>query len=213
MIETAKELAEKLGFQPRLWIGGGWEDAKDGRMFTVMNPAEGSVIREVALAEAEAGAAVEAATLALGSWSRTPAIRRADTLMQIARLISENREALARLATMEQGAPLEQSRGGVDYAVSFFRWFAEEARRIYGRTIQHPDPRRLLRTEYAPIGVVGVITPWNGPLAGQEGGSRAGSGLHRGAEALRANPSVRPGTGIAERGSRSAPRSAECRLW
>jgi hypothetical protein len=154
-----------LGHRPRLWIDGKWQDARDGRTFAVCNPSDGTVVANVALAgEAETREAVDAAARAFERWRRVPVLERADMLWRIVELLREHREALAQLATLEQGAALSWTRGGVDYAISFFRWYAEEARRIYGRTIQHPDPRRRLRVQYDPIGVGGVITPWNGPL-------------------------------------------------
>ena len=157
--------AGTLGYQPRLWIDGKWQEARDGRTFEVVNPANGSVVESVACAgETETKDAIDAAARAFQQWRRTPVLERADKLWRIVELLREHREALAALATLEQGAPLSWNRGGVDYAISFFRWYAEETRRIYGRTIQHPDPRRHLRVQYDPIGVVGVITPWNGPL-------------------------------------------------
>jgi succinate-semialdehyde dehydrogenase/glutarate-semialdehyde dehydrogenase len=159
-------LPDELGFEPRLWIGGRWVAARDGRTFAVRNPADDTVVAEVALAgESETRLAIEAAAAAFPEWSRTSVLARADLMLRLVELLREHAEPLARLAVLEQGAPLAMQRGSVDYAASFFRWFAEEARRIYGRTIDHPDTSRRLRVEYVPSGVAGLITPWNGPLA------------------------------------------------
>ena len=153
-------------FPVGLWIGGTWRAAGDGRTFAVTDPATGEWLEDVPLAaEAETRRAVEAAAAAFAAWRAESATRRADVLWRIRERLLEDRERLAALRTAEQGGPLAQGRGEVDFAAGFFRWYAEEARRVYGRTIPHPDPRRRLRVEYAPVGVVGAITPWNAPLS------------------------------------------------
>jgi succinate-semialdehyde dehydrogenase/glutarate-semialdehyde dehydrogenase len=153
-------------FPTRLWIGGGWCGADSGRTFLVSDPATGEPLAEVPLAgEAETRRAIEAAQAAFGPWRAQSATQRADVLWAIRDRLLAERERLAALRTSEQGGPLAQSRAEVDFAAGFFRWFAEEARRAYGRTIPHPDPRRRLRLEYAPVGVAGAITPWNAPLS------------------------------------------------
>jgi succinate-semialdehyde dehydrogenase/glutarate-semialdehyde dehydrogenase len=149
-----------------LWIGGTCRAAEDGRTFAVTDPATAERLEDVPLAAAaETRLAVEAAATAFGAWRAESATRRADVLWRIHERLLEDRERFAALRTAEQGGPLAQARGEVDFAAGFFRWYAEEARRVYGRTIPHPDPRRRLRVEYAPVGVVGAITPWNAPLS------------------------------------------------
>ena len=153
-------------FPVGLWIGGAWRRAESGRTFPVTDPATGERLEDVPLAtQTEARLAVEAATAAFPGWRAESSTRRADVLWRIHERLLEERERLAALRTAEQGGPIAQGRGEVDFAAGFFRWYAEEARRVYGRTIPHPDPRRRLRVEYAPVGVVGAITPWNAPLS------------------------------------------------
>jgi succinate-semialdehyde dehydrogenase/glutarate-semialdehyde dehydrogenase len=96
------------------------------------------------------------------------------------------------------GSTLNQCRGEVDYAADFFRWYAEEARRLYGRTIPHPDASRRLRVEYFSVGVVGVLPPWNGPL---------GSAAKKIAGALAA------GCTVVHKPPRLAPLSAMALAW
>jgi succinate-semialdehyde dehydrogenase / glutarate-semialdehyde dehydrogenase len=155
-----------LGWFPQqLWIDGQWRPAESGATFAVENPATGKTIAEVPRAgKADALAAVKAAIRAKHQWAHETPQKRAEYLLRIAQLLIEHREQLANVTTLELGETLQSSRGGVDYAVGFFRWYAEEIRRLYGRTIPHPDPTRRLRVEYFPVGVVGAITPWNGPL-------------------------------------------------
>jgi succinate-semialdehyde dehydrogenase/glutarate-semialdehyde dehydrogenase len=163
---AAAESRDCTWFPTKLWIAGAWREAESGRTFAVSDPATAEPLAEVPLAgEAETRSAVEAAQAAFGPWRSRSATQRADVLWAIRERLLANRERLAQLRTAEQGGPLAQSREEVDFAAGFFRWFAEEARRIYGRTIPHPDPRRRLRVEYAPVGVVGAITPWNAPVS------------------------------------------------
>lgn len=155
---------EPLWFEPRLRVGGRWLTCSE--TFSVADPATGDRITSVPRASAkEAEQAVEAAHLAFGSWRFETSETRSRYLLRIHDLMLEHSEPLALIKTAEQGAPLEQARNEVEYAAGFFRWFAEEARRIYGRSVPHKDPRRRLRVEYCPVGVVGAITPWNAPLA------------------------------------------------
>jgi succinate-semialdehyde dehydrogenase/glutarate-semialdehyde dehydrogenase len=154
------------GFPVGLWIGGAWRAAADGGTFAVTDPATGERLEDVPRAgAAETRLAVEAAAAAFEGWRAESSTRRADVLWRIHERLLEQRERLAALRTAEQGGPLAQGRGEVDFAAGYFRWYAEEARRVYGRTIPHPDPRRRLRVDYAPVGVVGAITPWNAPLS------------------------------------------------
>jgi succinate-semialdehyde dehydrogenase / glutarate-semialdehyde dehydrogenase len=163
--ESAGRVSE-LRFEHKLFVDGRWIDATSGERFAVEDPATGEVIADLPRAgTADTLAAVESANRALTNWRRTSVLKRADLLLRLVELIDQHREPLAQLAVLEQGVPLVASRGGVDYANSFFRWFAEEARRIYGHTIAHPDPSRRLQVDYHPRGVAGIITPWNGPLA------------------------------------------------
>ncbi len=158
--------ARELRFQQALFINGEWRSAATAATFTVEDPSTGETIATLPRAGAEETiAAIDAAHAIFADWKRVPVLQRADLLLKVAQLIHQYREPLAQLAVLEQGQPLEASRLGIDYAASFFRWFGEETRRIYGRTIPHPDPRRRVSVEYTPRGVAGLITPWNAPLA------------------------------------------------
>ncbi len=152
-------------FPCRLWINGQWLEAYSGETFPVENPATGEVVGKAPFAgAAETTAAVDAAAEAMHAWRRKTPAQRAEYLVRIHDLLLEHRESLAWLRLKENGGTLEGCRGAVDYAAGFFRWFAEEASRIYGRSIPHPDPTRRVRVDYYPIGVVGAFGSWNGPL-------------------------------------------------
>jgi succinate-semialdehyde dehydrogenase/glutarate-semialdehyde dehydrogenase len=109
--------------------------------------------------------AIEAAERALPEWRGRPAKERASILRRWADLMRENVEDLALLLTLEQGKPLAESRTEIDYAASFYEWFGEEAKRVYGDTIPAPASDRRIVVLKQPVGVTVGITPWNFPAA------------------------------------------------
>lgn len=150
----------------RAYVNGAWIEADDGATLAVTNPADGSVIAHVpALRAAETRRAIKAAEQRFQSWREVPAAERARYLETWHRLILENQEDLALIMTAEQGKPLSESRGEIGYGATFVKWFAEEARRIYGDTIPAPTADRRILVIKQPVGVVAAITPWNFPNA------------------------------------------------
>jgi len=150
----------------RAYVNGAWIEADDGATINVTNPADGSVIARVpALQAAETRRAIESAQARFSVWREVPAAERARYLEVWFGLIMENQEDLALIMTTEQGKPLAESRGEIAYGASFVKWFAEEARRIYGDTIPSPAADRRILVLKQPIGVVAAITPWNFPNA------------------------------------------------
>jgi succinate-semialdehyde dehydrogenase/glutarate-semialdehyde dehydrogenase len=147
-------------------VGGAWIDADSGATFPVVDPATGETLADVPrLGAAETRRAIEAAQAAQPGWSALPAKERARLLRALAELMLERRDDLARLLTLEQGKPLTESQAEIAYAASFFEWFAEEAKRVYGDTIPSPLPGRRILVLKQPIGVTVGITPWNFPSA------------------------------------------------
>ncbi len=148
------------------YIDGKWCAATDGAVCPVDNPADGQRLGQVPdLGRDEIRQAIAAAGRALRHWRRLPARERSRCLQAWYRLILDNKEDLARLMTLEQGKPLAEARGEIDYAASFVDWFAAEAERSYGDTIPSHLPGRRLFTVREPVGVVAVVTPWNFPCA------------------------------------------------
>jgi len=146
------------------YIDGSWISGSSA--LTVTNPADGSAIGTVPnLGAAEAEDAVDAAYRAQAHWKKVPAKQRGAILRKWAELMLANCDDLARLLTREQGKPLAEAKGEVAYAASFLEWFAEEARRINGETIQPHAIDRRLTVRREPVGVVAAVTPWNFPLA------------------------------------------------
>ena len=109
-------------------------------------------------------------------------ITRGAILKKIASHLLSDQERLARLLTSEQGKPLAQARAEVAYAASFFEWFGEEARRLSSRIAPHPEANREFHVLRKPLGVAGVITPWNFPLA--QGAKKLGAALGSGCTAV-----------------------------
>lgn len=160
------QLSNPSLLQTGIFINNQWLPAANGHTFRVENPANGSLVAEVANAgEPETLQAIEAAEQAFASWSTRPAKERSNMLRQWFNLIIANTNDLALLMTTEQGKPLSESKGEVVYGASFIEWFAEEARRVYGDVVPSPDPHKRIITLKQPIGVVAAITPWNFPIA------------------------------------------------
>jgi succinate-semialdehyde dehydrogenase/glutarate-semialdehyde dehydrogenase len=150
-------------FRTENLIDGVWRGAVD---VAIKNPATGVVLAQVPNGgAAEAAAAVEAAERAQKPWAALTAKQRGALLRKWFELIVAARDDLALIMTSEQGKPLAEARGEIDYAASFIEFYAEEAKRVYGETIPSPWPDARILTLRQPIGVVAAITPWNFPAA------------------------------------------------
>ena len=149
------------------WIGGEWVDARSGETFTSTNPADPSdVLGEFPKSTAEdVNAAVEAADKAFKDWSRTPAPKRGEILYRVAELIRERKEELARIMTREMGKVLNEARGDVQEAIDMGFYMAGEGRRLLGYTTPSELPLKACWAIRRPIGRIGLITPWNFPIA------------------------------------------------
>jgi succinate-semialdehyde dehydrogenase / glutarate-semialdehyde dehydrogenase len=152
--------------QRQAYLDGAWVDADSGETFAVVNPATGETIADVPrLGAAETGRALVAAERALPEWKARAAKDRARVLRRLADLMLEHEEDLARLMVTEQGKPLAEARVEVQYAASFYEWFGEEAKRVYGDTIPSPWPDKRIHVTKEAVGVAAGITPWNFPAA------------------------------------------------
>ena len=149
-----------------LLIDGQWCAADDGRTYDVINPATEDPISSVAYGgRAETRRALAAAANARPAWCQRNAWGRAEVLKNVAALMRERCDAIARTLTLEQGKPLAEANGEVMHAADEFEWFAEEAKRAYGDVIPHANNGKRHFTLRHPVGVVGAIAPWNFPLA------------------------------------------------
>ncbi|WP_411384666.1 NAD-dependent succinate-semialdehyde dehydrogenase [Pseudomonas sp. MPB03] len=148
------------------YIDGQWVGADNAETLDVINPATGEVLAKVpAIQGSETRRAVEAADRAWPAWRARPAAERAALLDRWYQAMIDNLDDLALILTCEQGKPLTEAQGEIRYGASFVKWFAEEARRVYGETIQAPSGDRRLLTLKQPVGVCAAITPWNFPNA------------------------------------------------
>lgn len=153
-------------FRPQAFINGLWENSLSGETFPVENPATGKEIAQVANCGAqETKAAIKAAEAAFIEWRDTDAKERFALLMAWHDEIIRNFDDLALILTVEMGKPLAESRGEILYGANYVKWFAEEAKRIYGDTIPAPSADKRIVVIKQPIGVVACITPWNFPHA------------------------------------------------
>src|SRR5690625_4961108 len=134
--------------------------------FEVNNPATGEFIEKVKTnTEEEIKQAIKNCYEGFKTWSEVNAHDRSNYLSKWSDKIQENKEAIAEVMTKENGKPLRESLGEVDYATSYIDWYAEEAKRIYGRTIPANTTAKRIVVSHQPIGLVAAITPWNFPAA------------------------------------------------
>ncbi|MDE1179700.1 NAD-dependent succinate-semialdehyde dehydrogenase [Paraburkholderia sp.] len=150
----------------RAYVAGEWRNADSEKTFEVRNPATGDLVAKVPLMGAdETRAAIDAANAAWPAWRAKTAKQRADVLRAWHGLMLDHADDLAQILTAEQGKPLAEAKGEIQYAASFLEWFAEEAKRVNGDTLQSPAADRRLMVVKEPIGVCAAITPWNFPAA------------------------------------------------
>ncbi len=146
------------------FIDGRFQDA-DG-CFAVHSPASGELVAEVAQCGAhQAATAADAAVKAFEAWKQTTGFERSALLEAFHDRVMEHKEELAQLMTWEMGKPIKESRGEVNYAAGFLRWYAEEAKRNVGETIVPAASDKRMFAVPVPVGPVYAITPWNFPLA------------------------------------------------
>ncbi|WP_058049348.1 NADP-dependent succinate-semialdehyde dehydrogenase [Janthinobacterium sp. Ant5-2-1] len=160
------QLKDPTLLRHQAYVNGAWVDADGGQTINVNNPATGEHIGTVPLmGAAETRRAIEAANAAWPAWRKKTAKERAAVLRRWHDLILENADDLALIMTTEQGKPLPEAKGEVQFGASFIEWFAEEGKRVAGDTLQSPWPDRRLVITKEPIGVCAAITPWNFPAA------------------------------------------------
>ncbi len=150
----------------RNFIDGQWQDAASGATFPTYNPATEALIGYAAHSSADdVDRAVRAAQRAYSSWRLTPAPRRGEILYRAAQLITERKEALARLMTQEMGKVINEARGDVQEAIDMAYYMGGEGRRLLGYTAPVEMPNKFGMAIRDSAGVVGLITPWNFPIA------------------------------------------------
>lgn len=153
-------------FKQQAYIDGKWCDANSNQTIVVHNPFDGSVIGTVPnLGAIETERAIDAAQRALVGWKAKTGKERSAILRKWHSLIEANADELAWLLTLEQGKPLAEAQGELNYALSFVEWFSEEAKRVYGDVLPSTRPDQRLLAIKQPIGVCAAIIAWNFPSA------------------------------------------------
>jgi aldehyde dehydrogenase (NAD+) len=150
-----------------LFIDGDWVESTSGRTFESRNPADTRdlIARFQAGTAADVARAVKAAEDAQRRWRRMPAPKRGEIMYRFADLMAANKERLARAMTREMGKVLAEARGDVQEGIDIAFLMAGEGRRTFGDTVPSELPDKWAMSVREPIGVVGVITPWNFPIA------------------------------------------------
>ncbi|KAK4136815.1 succinic semialdehyde dehydrogenase [Trichocladium antarcticum] len=148
------------------YVNGEWVKSKSGKTFEVHDPATGALIGTCPEFDTQdTESAIEAAEEAFDKFRHFTGRERSKLLRKWYDLMVENADDLAALITWENGKPMADAKGEVAYAANFFEWFSEEAPRIYGDTIPSSTPGNRVFTIKEPVGVCGLITPWNFPAA------------------------------------------------
>lgn len=149
-----------------LFINGKWTKSHSAKTFESLNPATGKPIGTFEDANVnDLEHAIKSAKEAYPAWRDTPAPVRGKLLLRFARLLEENKERLAQSLTEEMGKAISEARGDVQEAIDIAEYMAGEGRRLFGHTTTSELPNKFAMTIRQPIGVVGVITPWNFPIA------------------------------------------------
>ena len=162
-----KHLLKDAGlWRDAAFIDGEWIAQTAHGRYALHSPADGALLAELPRCQVdETRRAIEAAHAAFGPWRRITAKHRGEVLRRWYELIVHHREDLATLITLEEGKPLAEARGEVDYAAGFVRWFSEEATRVRGDVIPGVKETQRIIALREPIGVCAAITPWNFPAA------------------------------------------------
>lgn len=149
------------------FIGGEWAGARSGKTYQTVNPADTrQIVAEYPASAAEdARQAIEAAQKAYAGWAATTPVARGRVLSKTSQILESRKPELAELLTREEGKTLTESTGEVQRAIDIFRFFGGISYTLGGQTIPHDLPGNLLYTTRQPLGVVGLITPWNFPAA------------------------------------------------
>ncbi|MBH9969548.1 MULTISPECIES: NADP-dependent succinate-semialdehyde dehydrogenase [unclassified Commensalibacter] len=164
--KSLDDLKNKSLFKQQCFIDGQWLNADNGQVIQVVNPATDEIIGTVPkMGGNETEKAIKAAQTAQIAWRKKTAKERSVILRRWYELMEENKDDLALILTLEQGKPLAEAKGEIQYGASYLEWFAEEAKRVYGDTIPGHAADKRISVIKQPIGVTAAITPWNFPNA------------------------------------------------
>lgn len=161
-----RKIKESSFYTNKCLINGAWISSDGVNTIDVTNPYDGVVIDSIpVVTKIQISEAIEAAYLAQSKWSATTPSYKREMIHRWKDLILSNIDLLAMLMTLEQGKPLSESVGEINYTASYLDYYADEAIRIYGDVLPPPFPNSDVIVLKEPIGVVGIIAPWNFPIA------------------------------------------------
>ncbi|KRB32440.1 MULTISPECIES: NAD-dependent succinate-semialdehyde dehydrogenase [Mesorhizobium] len=164
--EALDRLADRRLLRELAYVDGHWTASEAAESFEVTDPATGTTVAFVAALDArQTTKAIDAAARAFPAWRSLLPQERSRILRKWFELIIAAKDDLALLMTLEQGKPLQESLGEIDYAASFVEWYAEEAKRLNAESVTSHLPNAEMMVRREPLGVVGVVTPWNFPSA------------------------------------------------
>ncbi|MBY2919047.1 NAD-dependent succinate-semialdehyde dehydrogenase [Rhizobium leguminosarum] len=164
--DALSRLADRHLLRDLAYVGGRWIAGKSGKSFEVTDPASSATLAWVASLDAdETAVAIDAASEAFAGWRAMLPQSRAAILRKWFELMLAAKEDLALIMTLEQGKPLAESRGEIDYAASFVEWYAEEGKRLNAENVTSHLPGAEMIVRREALGVVGIVTPWNFPAA------------------------------------------------
>ena len=162
----ASSLNDPSLFVEKSYIDGQWVSAKSNKTFNVYNPATEAHIGTCPESNTEdVDAAIQAAAKAFPAWRSQSGRQRGRILRRLFDLLVENKEDIGKIITAENGKATPDAQGEALFAAGFFEWFSEEAPRIYGDVVPHSNPSARTHILKEPVGVCGLITPWNFPIA------------------------------------------------
>ncbi|MER9492445.1 NAD-dependent succinate-semialdehyde dehydrogenase [Mesorhizobium sp. M0320] len=164
--EALDRLSDRRLLRELAYVDGHWTASEAAESFEVTDPATGATVAFVAALDAQQTTrAIGAAARAFPAWRSLLPQERSRILRKWFELIIAAEDDLALLMTLEQGKPLQESLGEIDYAASFVEWYAEEAKRLNAESVTSHLPNAEMMVRREPLGVVGVVTPWNFPAA------------------------------------------------
>ena len=150
----------------KLYIDGKWINSSPRKTFISLNPATAKPFGRFQLGnKKDVGKAIQAAQRALPKWKKTPAPKRAEILYETVRLLRKNKDKLTKLEVLEMGKVWKEAAGDVQEAIDIFEYMAGEGRRLFGHTTPSELKNKFCMTTRQPLGIVGLITPWNFPIA------------------------------------------------
>ncbi|CAI7582235.1 unnamed protein product [Penicillium bialowiezense] len=166
MASLSNSLKDPSLFIEKSYIDGQWVSSKSNRTFNVYNPATEALIGTCPESNTDdINSAIQAAAKAFPAWRSQSGRQRGRILRRFYELVVENKEDIGKIITAENGKAKGDAEGEALFSAGFFEWFSEEAPRIYGDVIPHSNPSSRTQVVKEPVGVCGLITPWNFPMA------------------------------------------------